>query len=200
MEIYFVRHGQTDGNLARRHQHQDTELNELGQVQVKAVAKKVAELDPTHIVSSTNYRAVQTAKIIVTECESDLIPETHPAFEEFHRPDWLIGNRYNSFLTIRYVLRWFYNFGSVGETYDEFLVRILEARKYLESLPEDGRVVVVSHAVFINIFLEHICRDKRISLWRAMVRFWNVLTIKNGSMLHLRYIKRENQCSWEVVE
>jgi len=200
MEIYFVRHGQTDGNVAHRHQHEDSEINELGRVQAKEVAKKIADLEPTHIVSSTNFRAIETTKIIITECNLDLIPETNPAFEEFHRPSWLTGNRFLSYLSIKYVLGWFYSSSNgEGETYDDFLKRILEARAYLEALPEDSKVVVVTHSVFINIFLEHICRDKRINLWRAIVRFWHVFTISNGSITHLRYAKKDKQCSWEVV-
>src|SRR3989338_10792490 len=93
MDVYFVRHGQTDGNVARRHQHPETTLNEEGVQQAKRVAWEIAELRPTHIISSTHLRAVQTTQIIASYCEN-LIPDTHPAFEELKRPDWLGGNPY----------------------------------------------------------------------------------------------------------
>jgi broad specificity phosphatase PhoE len=68
MDIYFVRHGQTDGNVALRHQHVNTSLNELGKLQARMVAKKIAKIKPTNVVSSTNLRAIETTKIIVDEC------------------------------------------------------------------------------------------------------------------------------------
>jgi len=203
MEVYFIRHGETDGNVAHRHQHQDTELNEIGKVQAKEVATKVAKLKPTHIVSSTDFRAVETTKIIITECTDDLIPDTHPAFQEFKRPNWLIGNRYLSLVSVGYIWRWLYNFDkeNQGENYAGFLKRIIEARSYLESLPEDSRVVVVSHAVFINIFMEHLCSDKPMGLMRAIRRFWKVMTIKNTSIVHLNHSHTaEGVCAWRLVK
>ena len=69
MEVYFVRHGETDGNVARRHQHHDTALNEIGIEQAKKVASEITNLKPTHLITSTQLRAVQTTKIIVSECD-----------------------------------------------------------------------------------------------------------------------------------
>ena len=42
MDVYLVRHGQTDGNVGHRHQHPNTDLNEHGLVQAAAVAKQIA--------------------------------------------------------------------------------------------------------------------------------------------------------------
>ncbi len=200
MDVYFVRHGETDGNVARRHQHQDTALNEIGIEQAKKVASDIADLKPTHLITSTQLRAVQTTKIIVSEC-FDLIPETHTAFEELKRPNWLTGNSYFNLTTAWYIWRWFYGFKvrGEGESYDDLLGRVIEARTYLESLPKDARVVVVSHAVFINIFLEHLCNDKRMGMRRAIKRLKHVLTLRNTSIIHLRFTPKENQCSWEIV-
>jgi broad specificity phosphatase PhoE len=91
MDLYLVRHGQTDGNVARRHQHPAIELNEQGKEQVKKVAKVIRHMKPTHLITSTNVRAVETARQI--GLVTDLIPETYPAFEELKRPPFLIGER-----------------------------------------------------------------------------------------------------------
>ena len=58
MDVFFVRHGQTDGNIAQRYQHPDTRLNEVGKAQAEAIAGKIATLEPTHIITSTQLRAV----------------------------------------------------------------------------------------------------------------------------------------------
>ncbi len=195
----MVRHGETDGNVALRHQHQDTTLNEVGRKQIEEIADEILRFKPTHIICSTNLRAVQTAKIIAERC--GLIPETDPNFEEIRRPHWMIGGRYVSLVTAWYVWRWFFNLRikGEGENYADFLKRIIEARRHLEGLPDDSRVVVVSHAVFINIFIEHLCNDKQMKIGRAVKRFMKILTMKNACVIHLRHRHRQNQCSWEVL-
>jgi len=200
MDVYFVRHGETDGNVARRHQHPETSLNDRGVEQVTAVAYEIANLKPTHIITSTQLRAVESTKLITDYCEG-IIPDTHTAFEELKAPRWLIGNRFVGFTTFWYVWSWFWGETvEEGESYRQFLERIKEARTYLESLPADARVVVVSHAVFTNIFLEHLCTDKPMSLWRAARRFWLILRIRNAAILHLRYTKSpQGTCGWNFL-
>ncbi len=201
MEVYFVRHGQTDGNVAHRHQHQDTRLNEVGKLQVQALVDKIAKINPTHIFCSTNIRAVETTKIIVTKFTT-LIPETNTVFEELHRPTWLTGNRYFSLSSVVYIVRWFYSLKIQGdlETHDDFVKRVIEARTYLESLPEDSKVVVVSHSIFINFFLEHLCTNKKMRLLRASRRLLQIFKVRNASLIHLHYQKSENKCGWQVLE
>ncbi|MCB9810963.1 MAG: histidine phosphatase family protein [Candidatus Nomurabacteria bacterium] len=201
MDVYLIRHGETDGNVARRHQHDKTDINEIGTAQTKAIAKAIKRINPTHIVTSTNLRAVETAKLIIITCELDLIPETSTAFEEIRRPSWLIGSSHFSLISAQYMWHWFFDYKLKGEmeTYTPFLGRIIEAKRYLESLPDDARVVVVSHSVFINIFLEHLCVEKRMSFWRAMKRLWKVFTMPNTSMIHLRHVHSEGGCHWEIV-
>ncbi len=199
MDVYFIRHGETDGNVARRHQHPDTSLNETGKAQVAVVAKALATLSPTHLVTSTNVRAIETARAIGVVC--DLIPETNPVFEEFHRPQHLIGQRYVSVATAHYIWRWFrgQSIEIGGESYPEFIARVVAARTYLEALPADARVVVVSHAVFTNIFLEHVCQDRPMGLLEAVYRFVKVLRIKNTAIIKLTYTKHVGTCGWVQV-
>lgn len=200
MDVYLIRHGQTDGNLALRHQHVDTELNEEGKRQIQLLTEVVAEIKPTHIITSTNLRAVETTRLIVQKCPY-LIPETSSMFEELRRPSWLTGNRFVSLVTVSYIWRWFfgYKIEGGGESYGYFLKRVIEARIYLESLPNEARVVVVSHSVFINFFLEHLCSDEKISFWRACRRLMKILTLQNGSVIHLKHNALESKCDWEVV-
>lgn len=200
MDIYFVRHGQTDGNVAKRHQHANTPLNEVGQRQAEVAAWEISEIKPTHIISSTQLRAVQTTKIIADYCE-DVIPDTHPAFEELRRPKAMVGNRYVGISTFFYVTTWFFGAKHAdGESYADVIARIKEARSHIESLPSDSRVVVVSHAVFTNIFLEHLCSDEPMSLWRAFKRFWQIFTMRNATIIHLKcHAAAPGICRWQYV-
>ncbi len=197
MDIYFVRHGQTDGNVAKRHQHPNIELNETGKQQAKIVAKLIKRLRPTHLITSTNKRAVETAKEIGLAC--DLIPETYPAFEELKRPLFLVGNRFYDPETLSYMWGWFFGVKAApmhdGESYSAFLDRLQHARTHLTHLPDTSRVVIVSHAVFINFFLEHMRRPSRMGITRAVLRFYKIFLLTKTAVIRVWYQKGK----WEVV-
>ena len=198
MEIYFVRHGQTDGNVAGRHQHPDITLNELGKLQVAKVAKTLRSIKPTHLITSTNKRAMETAMVVGREC--DLIPETYPNFEEMRRPEFLIGKRFLEWEAFKYVVGWLFAVKAApmhdGESYDDFLARILAAKHQLAVLPKNSKVVVVSHTVFINFFLEHMNRPEKMGVIRATIRFFAILRLKNTAVTHVRVTGPE----WRVVD
>ena len=65
MEIYVIRHGQTDWNVERRIQgHTDTLLNETGKSQALDLSKRLENIDFDLIISSPLTRASETAKAI----------------------------------------------------------------------------------------------------------------------------------------
>ncbi|MBY0310294.1 histidine phosphatase family protein [Patescibacteria group bacterium] len=200
MEIFLIRHGQTDGNRAWRHQHANTRLNDVGLAQVAKVLDAVAVIEPTHLVTSTNLRAVETARAIAES--TGLIPETSPLFEELRRPTEIIGRRFIGLETFKYLTGWFYgaSYGD-GETYGQFIERLWASRQFLESYPKDARVVVVSHSVFINFFVEYRCRTKRMGLLQALWRFVRIMRHKNTGVTHLRFAPQEGKgkCTWNVL-
>jgi broad specificity phosphatase PhoE len=71
MTIFLVRHGETEWNLARRHQGRfDSPLTERGVAQARAIGRRLATLPETErapIVSSPQGRARRTAEIIRAE-------------------------------------------------------------------------------------------------------------------------------------
>ncbi len=198
MQVFFVRHGQTDGNLARRHQHPETPLNDEGKRQVEAVAKRIKALKPTHLITSTQLRALESTRIIVEAC--DLVPETVPAFEELSRPRSLVGERYVGLATFWYAWRWFRGLDLPGgESYAELRQRISDGKAHLESLPKGSRVVVVSHAVFLSLFIAHICRSEPLSFIGAVRTFLNIFKVRNAALIELRYDPIKNGCGWTIL-
>ncbi len=199
MDIYFIRHGQTDGNVARRHQHPNIELNEMGKLQAAAIAKDIKRLSPTHIITSTNVRAVETATKIGLAC--DLIPETYPAFEELHRPTYLIGRHLYGSHSLKFIFGWWLGMPEAtmhdGEDYTAFLARLALAREHLAAMPESAKVVIVSHAVFISFFIEHMENEKRMGFFRALRRFIKMYHIKNTSVTHVVYDSKRTP-AWRV--
>ena len=65
MKMYYVRHGQTDWNLARKMQGGQTErnLNETGKEQAEQTRRELADVKYDIIICSPMERAKETARI-----------------------------------------------------------------------------------------------------------------------------------------
>lgn len=62
--IYFVRHGESEGNQARLYQSSETSLSEKGHSQAKLIADRFSNIEVEIIISSDYIRAKQTSQYI----------------------------------------------------------------------------------------------------------------------------------------
>ncbi|MEM9336529.1 MAG: histidine phosphatase family protein [Patescibacteria group bacterium] len=206
MEVYFVRHGETAANRAHVHQLGDTPLNERGQKQAQAVGLRLKNLQPTRIIASPLARAYQTGKIIGEEL--NLPVTTHDSLVELKRPNYIMGYKHYGLKSLWYMASWFVRHNDPawretgGESYEMFLARIQEAREYLETFQGHERIVVVSHSIFINFFVEHVCSKRRMSIVEAFLRFAKIILLDNTSITHLQFqpSEHDNLCNWHVVK
>lgn len=198
MEIFLVRHGETGGNLAHRHQAVNTPLTKKGEEQALQIADFLREHNPTHLLTSNMVRAVETASIVGDHL--GLVPETSELFIELERPDYLYGHYHKSFRSIEYYMRWYLNFKAPGESYRELRERFRLAQEFLSQYPEDSKLVVVSHAVFITLFTAHLCRDKSLTPLGAALAFRKILTIPNVHTVKISHQKNgsKESCCWSV--
>jgi broad specificity phosphatase PhoE len=205
MDIYFVRHGETYANARHRYQPPQEPLSDKGVRDVAKLVRTVQELQPTHLYTSTYARARETASYLSYATELEAVWHEH--VHELEYPDYMIGKRHFSLLTIVYGLSWFVGLPFIArmrgaESRHDFFVRIKTAQGFLAANhEEDAVVVVVSHSFFINGFLMHLCRDTPTKLWQAMPYSLRVLKTKNTGITHVRYNSSaaENTCAWEVV-
>lgn len=206
MEVLFIRHGETGANREHRHQMPTEPLSPEGILQIQTIAPKVADWAPTHLLTSPHTRAQQSAAILAQQLP--LQPQTHDVFRELRRPAWLFGKRHGGPSSVWYLARWFtanllhYDDAAHGETYPTFRKRIERARNILESYPDDARIVVVSHAVFINFFLTHVCRETPISLIGALPQILKLYSLENSDyvQLHADPPTDANVCTWHMVK
>jgi probable phosphoglycerate mutase len=204
MEIYLIRHGETRENVFRRHQPEDTPLTENGERQAREVAKQISGIKPTHLISSTLVRSLETAREIGKE--NGLVPETSAHFVELMRPSHLHGHRHTSLPSIWFYIKWCLGRDTGhkddSESYRRVRDRIKRAQDYLSSLPPDARVVVVSHSVFISLFVAHLCRERSLSLWTGIKVFYRMLTMPNTDITVLSFDPRTpyGTCAWSPVK
>lgn len=87
INIYLVRHGQTDHNKGLKLQGvTDIELNEAGLIEVVSVAERIDEYSIQKIYSSDYKRAVQTAKTLETYTGAEVI--VNPSLREIDMGEW----------------------------------------------------------------------------------------------------------------
>lgn len=151
MKIYFVRHGSTDSLEKKISQPDDEPLNERGASQAKELGKRFTNTKIDLVISSPHLRAVQTAK----EISKDV--QTNPLFAEVKKPREVVGQSKES-EEIKAILKkigemylidpsWHY---SDEENFEDLKARGLKALEYLQNLNLEN-VVVVSHGNFMAL-------------------------------------------------
>lgn len=76
LQVYLVRHGETEWNVARRIQGQsDSPLTATGRLQARQVAERMKSEGITHIITSDMGRTRETAQIIADVCRCEIIIE-----------------------------------------------------------------------------------------------------------------------------
>lgn len=202
MEIYLVRHGETGGNVAHRHQAETTQLSFIGEQQVRQVAELIKQYEPTHLVTSNLVRAIETARVIGEVC--NLVPETSQRFIELVRPNYLYGHHHRSIKSLWFYFQWYFGKGTNtpkdGESYKALRERFIQAQEHLAQYPKDARVVVVSHTVFINLFVAHLCNKKALNPLKAALVFRQILTMPNADIIPLHFNTEPNdgKCAWSI--
>ncbi|MBJ8339870.1 histidine phosphatase family protein [Antrihabitans sp. YC3-6] len=168
--LILVRHGETEGNVAKR---LDTRLpgaplTELGVTQAEAVGRRLAERAPAALVSSRALRAQQTASRIEAACieaGAAVMVEVLDGLHEVQAGDLENRSDTASHETFKAVFHAWHSGDSTarppgGESADEVLARYLpvvgELRsKYLDD-GQSGDVVVVSHGAAVRLVGRHL--------------------------------------------
>lgn len=83
LQVYLVRHGETQWNAERRIQGQsDSPLTEKGEQQAQQVAQRVRNMGITHVIASDLGRTKRTAEIIADACGCEVTLD--PRLRELH--------------------------------------------------------------------------------------------------------------------
>ncbi len=160
-KIYFVRHGESEGNALRIHQSKETPLSEIGESQAKIVALRFSKISVDTIIASPYLRAKQTAEAIAER--NNLPLETNELLSERRGPSELIGISHLSEQSkqVRAELHthlldqngdWRY---SDEETANEFAKRAEQILAFLQNRPEEN-IVVVCHALILRMIFTKI--------------------------------------------
>jgi len=143
----MIRHGETDWNRENRFQgHADTELNEAGRAQTRALALELADESFRAVFSSPLLRAYETAMILAERCT--LAVEHAAALMEVDVGSWSGLTREE--VEARFpdgFRRWLeYGHGwDDGESYEELGARVVAGLLRIAEAHQHGTVLAVTH-------------------------------------------------------
>ncbi len=154
MLIYFVRHGQSEGNRKEIHHTPDIPLSKDGVIQAKAIAKRLVNLNFDLIYASSMTRASQTAEIINEKLKLPI--EYWDEIAECKSPSEIRGKKIDDPEVIKikkmvaknfYKKNWKY---SDEETFDDLNCRASNVLDHLMKNHSDQTVLCISHSQFIK--------------------------------------------------
>ena len=165
LELWLIRHGETDWNAERRIQgQQHNPLSELGVRQARRLGRRLAGERFDEIYCSDLKRTVQTAELAFPDCTFTFdkrLREISRGVLEGRLGTELVGEQRDVYAAMR---RDLFNIRPPGgENYRDLAAR---AVPWLESLPESGKVAAVTHGGVIFALLHHIVGVEGAANWR----------------------------------
>jgi alpha-ribazole phosphatase len=154
LNLYFVRHGQTEWNTENRFQgRKDSNLTEKGIDQAKRLSERLKDIQWTAIYSSPSMRTMKTVEIVKGKCPLPI--QQDERLMEMHLGDWegmtqdeikeMNGTQHDYFWNnpSEYQNDKGESFGDVKERIEGFINEILP--KY-----ESGNILILTHGVVIK--------------------------------------------------
>lgn len=151
--IYFVRHGESEGNASRVYMGKEAKLTEIGRAQVATVAERMAKLKIEALITSDFLRAKDSAAII--GAKTGVTPEEQVIFGEWMEPEHLLGKSYDH--PDAHAMREAVH-GSddpefrhgTEENFAELKARATQCFEFLEQHPAT-RIGVIAHLGFLRV-------------------------------------------------
>ncbi len=188
--IYFVRHGETEGNLNKSFQFPDTPLTEAGHQGAQAVAERFRHVLVDELIVSPFLRTQQTAEHIYNVVQKPSV--TFEAFHERMQPVSVRGKRFDSEKGSRYLQEYtsLYTDAQVTqegfENYYAVQARVVACIAMLEQSDKEN-IVVVSHGAFIRSVTSFLLLGKQADILHMMAIDAALHTMNNAGVTEFTY-------------
>ncbi|MDW7739373.1 MAG: histidine phosphatase family protein [Bacillota bacterium] len=196
MELYLVRHGETESNLERRYQGwTESPLSDNGIRQAEQTGFFLAGEGIELLYCSDLKRAVNTAKVIGSSC--GVQPEISPLLREINFGKWE-GLTFNEIEAAwgKDISLWlddpFRRSAPEGETLGQVCSRMYTFLENLDStIPEGARIAAVSHGGSIRALLFRVLNLDNASFWDIKIDNASVSLIqKENGRFKVAYYNR----------
>lgn len=169
LNLYLVRHGQTEWNVQKRMQRwENSNLTELGKRNAIALGEKLKTVTFDAVYTSTSERTIETAKLIIGK--QNLHIELDKNLREIFLGEWegktheelkaLYPGQYNNFWERPSDYKPFN-----GETFEELNKRVIVVLQNIISNHKEGNILIVSHTVFLKSLMMYVKGKEVKDLW-----------------------------------
>ncbi len=191
--IYFVRHGESEGNASEIGNVNHSPLSERGRKQTEFVAKRCLSLSIQTIITSNLERAIETGRIIGSLL--GIRTESSELFAERRKPSAVFGQVIESLEAQKVWRALWDNFHIPGfrhsdeENFEDLKTRAIKALEYLAFRNEDV-ILVVTHGIFLKIIIAVAVMGDDLN-GQECVRFMSRFEIENTGVSVLKYDSEE---------
>ena len=196
--VYFVRHGQSKGNVEPVFQAADSPLTEEGKRQAHLIAKRCAKLPIQIILASTQLRAKETAEIITGKTGTLL--EFSDLFRERRKPSALNGKSFSDPAANDLNEQWVKSLldegprAGDGENFADVSQRAGKALDFLLKRTED-EILVVTHGVFMRYIVARAMYGEELT-GRDFSKLAQSMVMENTGITVLRHDAPVNILAW----
>lgn len=198
--IYFIRHGESEGNIGPVRQDKFSSLSALGREQAAFMAERCTNLPIDILVASTMTRAQQTASILGDKIKKEVIPSD--LFAERRRPSAQTGKPKDNTESLVIDKEIWNNFGTPGyrhsdeENFEDLRDRARQVLEFLASRPED-HIAVITHGFFMRILLAYVVFRERLT-GRECELFMRTFHMENTGLTIIKYAGPDKEPPWWV--
>jgi len=201
-KVYFIRHGESEGNVGSVRQGSDSPLSKLGIKQSQLVARRLQKINFDRLVSSPQERARQTAEIIGNHL--NLEAEYSELFAERRRPSCVFGQPKDSPAMVEieekirnnfHILDWHH---SDEENFSDLKTRAERAIEYIENIPKD-RLLVITSGIILRMIACSIIHKKDLTS-KVFLDFYLATYCQNtGITIFEKFVWRNENPKWRMV-
>ena len=199
MNVYLVRHGESEGNKQEIYQTQEVPLSSRGKRQAELIAKRLKDKNIDIIYTSPYLRARQTAEIIAQRL--NLKVKCWDSLREKKRPSELDGLRYSDpkarkikKIILANQLNGDWKF-SDEESFNELLARARQVGRNLVKQNDGENVLCVSHVKIIFMIVLSLIFQEKLTP-EVFWPFYYHSQLANTGIIHLKYTKN---LGWSLV-
>lgn len=199
--VYFLRHGQSEANVAPVFQEPTSPLNRTGTEQAHMIADRVSRLSFDSLIASPFTRAAETARVIAEK--TGKTPEFSELFVERIKPTSINGKPYADEHADAVWREWEKSLFTAnlrvedGENFDDLVGRADRALEFLRERSE-AALVVVTHGYFLRTIVARVLFGTALTP-EAFRNFQRAAGMENTGITVLQYREDfEDTAKWRL--
>ncbi len=199
--VYFVRHGESEGNVGELWQDADARLTEHGRAQAGLLGDRLISFPIEIIIASDMRRALETADIVADRIKCSI--EHSALFNERRRPSEQLGKLKTDEVAeeAELLIKTYFNKPAFRYSDEENFCDLKDRAKELIGFLEkrnEKHILVVTHAIIMRIILAYIALGHDLTAEEGK-QFFRTFHMENTGITTILQNEGDNKSSWDLL-